>query len=155
MWWKIDCGNDEFRGYCTRASLSLSLSLNKKKNIKPNSEVPQAISDFHRRNTADCRPTKATNKTQIVLFQIKKKKTLQSITPRMNAKCLFMLLVVSAMCTIYCVHGDNQSPPSVVTTPMSATPPPSRTTDDNGNFNQTELMLACNETFHTSMGKRF
>lgn len=72
MWWKIDCGNDEFRGHCTRASLSLFRWT--KKNIKPNSEVPQAISDFHRRNTADCRPTKATNKTQIVLFQIQKKK---------------------------------------------------------------------------------
>lgn len=59
-----------------RERLYLSLSLNKKKNIKPNSEVPQAISDFHRRNTADCRPTKATNKTQIVLFQIQKKKNI-------------------------------------------------------------------------------
>lgn len=72
----------------------------------------------------------------------------------MDGKRFAALLASMAMCIMcHCVHGDNQQP-SMGTTPASVQQQSGgRSADDDSGFNQTEYILACNETFHTSMGE--
>lgn len=73
----------------------------------------------------------------------------------MEFKCLLAMAIIAAICTL--ASGQNQSQSNAATTPAEAaneaqTATVPTTDDDATEFNQTEIVLACNETFHTSMG---
>ena len=69
----------------------------------------------------------------------------------MAQKCVVAVILVAAMlCVSNCSGNNTEMAKAMDSTTIGATV--ADTTNESTALNQTEIMLKCNETFHTSMG---
>lgn len=73
----------------------------------------------------------------------------------MEFKGLLAVAIGAVLCTSICCQTNPNVSATTTTAPTESenqTATAQQVTDDGTEFNQTEIILACNETFHTSMG---